>query len=141
MKVLKAGCILIDIKNKKIGLVYREKRNDYSFPKGHLEEGETLEECAIRETEEETGMICKIIKTKELPVIRYTDSNGNDVEIYHYFGVCKGISTNNFKPEDVEELVWMEIDEVEDTLTYQSLKNLWNEARPILDDILNKIIL
>ena len=48
MKVEKAGCILIDIKNKKIGLIYRKKQNDYSFPKGHREDGETLAECAIR---------------------------------------------------------------------------------------------
>ena len=53
-KVLKAGCILINQKNKKIALVYRQKQKDYSFPKGHLEDGESLIECAIRETAEET---------------------------------------------------------------------------------------
>lgn len=42
MKVEKAGCILINKKNNKIGLVYREKQKDYSFPKGHKEDGETL---------------------------------------------------------------------------------------------------
>jgi 8-oxo-dGTP diphosphatase len=57
MKILKAGCILLDLNNNKVGLVYRRKHNDFSFPKGHLEKGETLEECAIRETEEETGRI------------------------------------------------------------------------------------
>lgn len=38
MVVKKAGCILIDIDKKEIGLVYREKYNEISFPKGHLEE-------------------------------------------------------------------------------------------------------
>ena len=56
MKTYKAGTILVNLANKKIGLTYRVKQNDYSFPKGHLEEGETLQECAVRETEEETAL-------------------------------------------------------------------------------------
>lgn len=54
MKVEKAGTILINLKTKKIGLIYRKKQKDYSFPKGHKEINETLMECAIRETNEET---------------------------------------------------------------------------------------
>ena len=41
----KAGCILINLETKKIALVNR--KNEYSFPKGHLEEGEKFEECEI----------------------------------------------------------------------------------------------
>lgn len=39
MSIKKAGTILINLENKKIGLVYRENQKDYTFPKGHLEEG------------------------------------------------------------------------------------------------------
>ena len=41
-KVKKAGCILLDLKNKKVALVYRENLKDFSFPKGHLEENESI---------------------------------------------------------------------------------------------------
>ena len=58
MKVEKAGCILINKKNNKIGLIYRQKQKDYSFPKGHRESEESLIECAIRETAEETKRDC-----------------------------------------------------------------------------------
>ena len=54
MSVKKAGSILVNKETKKIGLVYRTKKDDYSFPKGHLEKDETLQECAIREIIEET---------------------------------------------------------------------------------------
>ena len=50
--ILKAGTILV--KNDKIALVYRDYYDDYSFPKGHVEKGESFIECAIRETNEET---------------------------------------------------------------------------------------
>ena len=39
---------------KEIALIYRKKQEDYSFPKGHVENGESLKDAAIRETAEET---------------------------------------------------------------------------------------
>ena len=47
MRVEKAACILVNTKNKKIGLIYRTKQTDYYFPKCHREEDETFVECAI----------------------------------------------------------------------------------------------
>ena len=61
----KAGCFLIKKETKEIALIYRKKQNDYSFPKGHVEKGETLKEAAIRETAEETKRIAKIVDEYE----------------------------------------------------------------------------
>ena len=84
----KAGCILINKELKKIGLVYRKKLNDYSFPKGHLEENETLSECAVRETTEETGRDCKLISDKEIGVIEYTNYEGQ-IKTYMFLALDK----------------------------------------------------
>ena len=64
-KVKKAGCILINVKDKTVALVYREKQDDYSFPKGHMEEGETEQETAIREVKEETNIDAIILSDKK----------------------------------------------------------------------------
>ena len=57
----KAGCFLIKKETREIALIYRQKQEDYSFPKGHMEKGETLKETAIRETAEETKRVAEII--------------------------------------------------------------------------------
>ena len=36
-------------------LLHKHRQNEYVLPKGHVEEGETLEQTAVRETQEETG--------------------------------------------------------------------------------------
>jgi len=43
-----------------VAVVHRPVREDWSFPKGKLEEGETFEEGALREVLEETGLTCRL---------------------------------------------------------------------------------
>ena len=69
MVTQKAGTVLINKEKGQIALVYRKKLGDLSFPKGHLEEGETLEECAIRETIEETGRNCHLVSNDTIGII------------------------------------------------------------------------
>ncbi|HAN10612.1 MAG TPA: hypothetical protein DCP90_08395 [Clostridiales bacterium] len=136
MNIQKAGCILIDIDNKKVGLIYRQKQNDFSFPKGHLEIGENLEECAIRETEEETGRKCCIISTKELPIVTYADSSGSLGDTHYFLACDEDQSTKAFNKELVHELVWKSPEDVENTLTYQNLKDFWREIKAIVDEVI-----
>ncbi len=135
MKVKKAGTILVNLENKKIGLVYRNKKDDYSFPKGHLEEGETLEECAIRETEEETGRRCHIILDIEIKPIQYITPKGEDVINYHYVAIDDGESSKEIPIELKEKLVWVDFNEVEDTLSYQDLKDIWIDVKEKINNL------
>lgn len=137
MNVKKAGGVLIDINTQKIGLIFRPRRKkDFSFPKGHLEIGETLQECAIREIEEETGRVCQLFSQKEVDILKYIDPDGNDIEVYMYLAIDEVKSQKNFKLEEIEELIWKNIDEVEETLSYQNLKDFWNKIKPNVIKIL-----
>jgi 8-oxo-dGTP diphosphatase len=131
--ILKAGTILI--KDNKIGLIYRDYYNDYSFPKGHLEKGETLLECAIRETNEETKREVIILNEKEIYIEKYLDSKGNKCECHYFLACDNGVSDND--STDTHDLVWVDYNEVEETLTYVSLKKLWNNIKKEVLEYIN----
>ena len=125
--IKKAGCILINIVNKEIALVCR--KGEYSFPKGHLESNETLQECAIRETIEETGHTCHLLNNKEISIIHYIDSKGNEIENYFYLAVDDGTAEIEIKEKEKEITVWKKYNDVEKTLSHQNLKDFWNEIK------------
>ena len=84
MPTKKGGCILINSKEKKIAIIYRPYKNDYSFPKGHIESGEEVLDCAIRETIEETGHDAKLYSNEPIFINSYKISAHEDVEVYFY---------------------------------------------------------
>lgn len=126
-ETLKAGCILVDKDNKMIALVYRDYHSDYSFPKGHLEEGESLLECAIRETAEETKREAKIVKEIEPYIEHYITPSGEKCVCYMY--VCLDVGKSDNTSTDTHDVVWTPFSEVEDKLSYKSLKNMWNSLK------------
>ena len=128
----KAGIILIN-KNK-IALIYRDYYDDYSFPKGHLEEGESLIECAIRETEEEIKRKVKLISEKEIYIEKYKTPKNEECICYYYLGKDNGKSDNDSL--ETHDLVWTDFDKVNDVLSYESLKELWNSIKDIVEKYL-----
>ena len=135
-KVKKAGCILLDLENKTIALVYREKQNDYSFPKGHLEDGESLVECAIRETAEETKFDCEILEEEPVYIETYITPGGEDVEMYYFISKYIGSSNNN--SDDTHPTLWIPYEDVYETLSYDSLKKVWNIVKDKVKYYFNK---
>ena len=122
----KAGCYLVDTENMMIGIIYRHELDDYSFPKGHVEPGETYKETAIRETAEETKRDCVIVE--EIPEIIefYTTPRGEKCETHMF--VARDIGHSDNDSTEVHDLIWTPIDKVESILSYEDLKASWKIA-------------
>jgi 8-oxo-dGTP diphosphatase len=71
-----AGAVVWRVRGRKLEvlLVHRPKYDDWSWPKGKLEDGEAKVACAAREVAEETGL--HVALGQPLPTVRYRDSNG-----------------------------------------------------------------
>ncbi len=63
-------------------VIHRPQYDDWSFPKGKCEPGESDESCAVREVEEETGLVCAL--EGELPSTSYTDSKGRPKRVRYW---------------------------------------------------------
>lgn len=136
MIVKKAGTILLNLKTKQIGLVYRNSENDFSFPKGHVENGETLQQCAIRETEEETLRANHLLLNDEIYTLKYITPSGEDVENHIYISIDDGPTTKNICLDDQENLKWMYPRDVGNVLSYDNLKELWHTVKSPIESIL-----
>ncbi len=134
MKTIKAGCFLFNKENGMVAIIYREKQKDFSFPKGHLEEGEDIKTCALRETAEETKRNGEIIEEFPPYIENYTTPSGEDCVCYMFIAIDKGKSDN--KSTDTHEVHWVPFDEVEENLSYPSLKTAWNSVKGYILQIL-----
>jgi 8-oxo-dGTP diphosphatase len=98
----------------RVAVVHRPKYEDWTFPKGKLDEGEDFEQAALREVEEETGLRCRLVR--ELPSSSYTDSKNRPKLVRYWLMEPLG---GDFAPNDeVDELRWVSPDEARSLLTY-----------------------
>ena len=93
----------------RIAVVHRQRLDDWSFPKGHLDPGETHRQAALREVLEETGFSCEI--TKRLDATTYTNRYGHPKRVRYYaMVVTAGEFTAN---DEVDDLRWVDLDSLE----------------------------
>ena len=97
-----------------IVVVHRPVQHDWSFPKGKLEPGETLETAALREVWEETGMTCDLLRF--IGHTEYVDRKGRPKTVAYWIMAAGG---GFFSPnEEVDELRWLSLDLASRLLSY-----------------------
>jgi 8-oxo-dGTP pyrophosphatase MutT (NUDIX family) len=102
------------MRDGQVAIVHRPKYDDWSLPKGKLDAGESFEDAALREVEEETGLRCTLVR--ELPTVRY-EVRGRPKEVRYW--AMKVEDETPFVPGDeVDEVRWVEPQEALALLSY-----------------------
>ena len=117
VKIVAAGGI---VQNEEGKILFQLRRGKWDLPKGKLEEGETIEECAVREVGEETGL--QNLELGELVGItthQYTEK-GKDIDKETHWFAMKASGSQELIPqveEDILELKWVAENELESYLS------------------------
>jgi len=108
-------------------LVHRPQYDDWTFPKGKVESGESDEECAVREVEEETGLHCAL--GRELEPTSYLDAKKRPKTVrYWVMEVVAGALRFDF---EVDAARWVTVDEAAKLLTYPRDADLLLSVSPV----------
>ena len=130
-KILQAaGGLVLNEKNE---FLFMFRRGKWDLPKGKLDEGESLEECATREVEEETGL--KGVKLNKFLLTTYHtyDENGKHILKESYWYLMKADGKGKLVPqteEDIHEVKWVSTEGLSGVLsnTYLSVLDVLKAA-------------
>ena len=123
-------------KSIEILVAQHSQHHGWIFPKGLIgdkKKGEKKEETAVREVEEETGVIAKI-KTGFEPVVYWYVFEGEKIKKTVYYFLMEYVSgdTKNHDHE-MENVEWLPADKVLERLSYPSDKKVWQQAQKMLE--------
>ena len=102
------------VRDGQVALVHRPRYDDWTLPKGKLDAGESFEEAAVREVQEETGVHARLVR--ELPSTSYRVGGRQKIVRYWLMDVDH---EGPFEPNDeTDQLRWVALDDALRLLTY-----------------------
>ena len=112
------------VRDGRVLLVHRPQHGDWSFPKGKLEDGESWEQAALREVEEETGLRC--VLGDEVGWTHYdVEDEPKEVRYFRMSSVGEARAQS-----EVDEVRWVPFEKARALLTHERDRQLLNRVEP-----------
>ncbi len=111
-----------------VAVIHRPDRDDWSFPKGKLDEGESFEDAALREVLEETGLRCRLVRFVGFTEYRDRRDRPKVVGYWHMEAL-----DGEFRPSrEVDDLRWLDLDIAVRALSYRRDRELLAALDPVV---------
>ena len=137
VREVSAGGVMYRKNSDQIQIALIHVRNRWGLPKGHVEEGERIEETALREVREETGLEGRVVK--KLGDIRYAyrdkTKEGEPIRIYkrvHFYLLRYLKGDVRDQDHEVDEARWFPMDQVIKNLKFATERKMVHRALSIL---------
>ena len=129
--IAQAGAVTVRRENSTTKvLLVRARRNplEWIFPKGHIEPGETAEETAIRELEEEAGVAGEIVRSIGVSIFQ---SPRGEVEVTYFLVRFVGTATSH----ESREIRWVSFREARRLVTFPDAPRLLGAAEHVVREL------
>ena len=118
--------------NTELLLIKHSAGGNWSFPKGHMELGETEQQTALREVKEETHIDVELDPSFR-EVVTFSPKRDVKKDVIYFLGRAKNF---DYIPRqgEIAQIKWVEINLSHSFLNYDNDKQLVNKAKPIIKD-------
>ena len=123
-RIQQAGAVVVRLDGDEPRFLLVKARHDpnvWIFPKGHIEDGETAEQAALREAQEEAGVIGRVLAP--LPALEF-ESDGRPLHVQYFLVELLGDAAWSER----RPFVWGTYDETRDRLEFANARQLLERA-------------
>jgi len=136
---ISAGGVVFRKKNREVQVIIaiRAEGKVWCLPKGIVEQGESIEEAALREVKEETGLVGKIIdKIDKIEYWFYWKPDDTRYHKFVHFFLMAFVGGDTSKHDsELDEVKWLPIDEAMGKLSYKGERHIMERAKQIIENM------
>lgn len=129
------GAVVYNLNGNEVEfLIIKHKSGDHwGFPKGHVEEGESENETALREIREETGLSVELINGFTYRM-KYSPKVGTIKEVVYFVAHSKD-KLVSCQESEISDFKWLALKDAIDTVTHENSRKLLREAYFFIKDV------